>query len=95
VLFSTGDFQTVTLKQPDLAIKNAADALRRSLASTGFKSSGAEIVWRDHMLIRANAELWSRSVKPGEKVSLAGQSIDYVVMVRGVNGARQGLNSSH
>jgi beta-galactosidase len=81
VLFSTGAYPTVTLKQPDPAIKSAADALRKSLAAAGFRPVPAEAVWRDHLLNRACAELWSRSVRPDEKLSFPGQSLDYVVMV--------------
>ncbi len=82
LLFSTGAYPTVTLKQPDPAIAGAAEALRKSLISAGFKASKIEAVWRDHLLVRACAELWSRDVAPGEKVKLPGQTLDYVVMVR-------------
>ncbi len=82
VLFSTGEYQTVTLKKPDDTIKTAADAMRKSLAAAGFKSAATDAVWRDHKLNRANAELWSREVKPGEKLNLPGQTLDYVVMLR-------------
>jgi beta-galactosidase len=88
VLFSTGDYPTETLKQASRDIGHAADAMRRSLAVAGFKSAGTKAVWRDHMLNRAYAELWIRSVKPGENVSLPGQSLDSVVMVRGVDSAK-------
>ncbi len=84
VLFSTGTYPTVTLKQPDPAIAAAADAMRGSLAAAGFKMTAADAVWRDHQLNRACAELWTRNVAPGEKVLLAGQSLDYVLMVRGL-----------
>jgi beta-galactosidase len=82
LLFSTGDYPTVTLKKPDIVIRSAADALRKSLSAAGFKSSGSKAVWRDHSLNRAYAEFWRRSVKAGEKLHLPGQSLDYVVMVR-------------
>ena len=82
VLFSTGAYPTVTLKQPDPAMASAAEALRESLVLAGFTASGNEAVWRDHLLIRACAELWSRDVAPGEKLKVPGQTLDYVVMVR-------------
>ena len=82
VLFSTGAYPTVTLKQPDPAIASAAEAMRASLAAAGFKAGGTGAVWRDHLLNRAFAELWSRDVAPGEKLKLPGQTLDYVVMVR-------------
>ena len=88
VLFSTGAYPIVTLKKPDPAIASEADALRKSLTAAGFKASGTEAIWRDHLLNRAYAELWSREVKPGEKLNLPGQTLDYVVMVRGTEGAK-------
>jgi beta-galactosidase len=91
VLFSTGAYPTVTLKKPDTAIAGEADALRKSLAAAGFKASPAEVVWRNHLLIRANAELWSREVKPGETLNLPGQSLDYVVMMRDAESEKQSV----
>jgi hypothetical protein len=89
VLFSTGAYPTVTLKQPDAAIAGAAEALRESLAAAGFKASGTEAVWRDHLLNRACAALWSRDVAPGEQLKLPGQTLDYVVMVRDAENAKK------
>lgn len=89
VLFSTGVYPTVTLKQPDAAIASAAEALRESLAAAGFKASGTGAVWRDHLLNRAFAELWSRNLAPGEKLKVPGQTLDYVVMVRDADSAKR------
>ena len=80
----------MTLKQPDPAIASAAEALQRSLAFAGFKAGGTEVVWRDHLLNRAYAELWSRDVGPGEMLKLPGQTLDYVVMVRDRDGVKLG-----
>jgi beta-galactosidase len=85
VLFSTGDYPMGTLKQPDLEIRNAADRMRESLAVAGFKPTGTTAVWRDHMLNRAYAELWIRMAKHGEAMSLPGQCLDSVVMLRGID----------
>jgi len=63
--------------------------MRNSLAAAGFKAGGTQAVWRDHQLNRANAELWSREVKPGEKLNLPGQTLDYVLMLRGAENAQQ------
>jgi beta-galactosidase len=82
VLFSTGDYPIVTLKPQDDAIKNEANALRKTLVASGFLAKGSRTVWRDHRLNRTYAELRYRSMKPGEKASIPGQSLDYVVMVR-------------
>jgi len=90
VLFSTGAYPTVTLKKPDPAIAGSAKAFRESLAAAGFKASKTGAVWRDHLLIRACAELWSRDVAPGEKLKLTGQTLDYVVMVRDSDGVKKG-----
>ena len=93
VLFSTGAYPTVTLKKLDPVIAGEADEMRKSLAAAGFKAGPAEAVWRDHMLIRANAELWSRECKPGEKLNLPGRTFDYVLMVRGAESEKQGGKS--
>lgn len=82
VLFSTGEYPTVTLLKPDPAIQSAAAAMRKSLEAEGFQAVDKQAVWRDHMLNRAHAEVWSRNFAPGEKVSIPGQTLDYVVMVR-------------
>jgi beta-galactosidase len=82
VLFSTGEYPTVTLLKPDPAIQSAAEALRKSLAAEGFRAVDEHAIWRDHVLDRACAEVWSRYFGPGEKVSIPGQTLDYVVMVR-------------
>jgi beta-galactosidase len=90
VLFSTGAYPTVTLKQPDPAMASAAEAFRKSLASAGFKAGKTEAVWRDHLLVRTFAELWSRDMAPGEKLKLPGQTLDYVVMARDAGGVKTG-----
>jgi len=61
----------------------AADSLRKSLTAAGFKAARTDAIWRDHLLNRACAELWRRDVGAGESVKLPGQTLDYVVMVRG------------
>lgn len=88
VLFSTGTYPTVTLKAPDAKIAGAAAAMRTSLVAAGFKAIDNAAVWRDHWLNRAHAELWSRSVQPGEKVNIPGQTLDYVVLSRATNELR-------
>ena len=82
MLFSTGEYPTVTLKQRDSNIAAVGDAMRSNLASAGFKAAETGVVWRDHLLNRTYAELWSRHFGPGEKVNLPRQTLDYVVMVR-------------
>ncbi|HEY8903503.1 MAG TPA: hypothetical protein VIM48_07335, partial [Chthoniobacterales bacterium] len=82
VLFSTGEYPTVTLIKPDTAIRSAAEAMRKSLEAEGFHAVDTHAVWRDDSLNRANAEVWSRDCRPGEKVSIPGHTLDYVVTVR-------------
>ncbi len=91
VLFSTGAYPTVTLKKPDSAIASATDTMRNSLAAAGFKASGTKALWRDHQLNRTYAELWSRTVEPGEKLNLSGHTLDYVVMLRNAESVKQGV----
>jgi beta-galactosidase len=90
VLFSTGEYPIVTLEGPDKTTKTAAAAMRRALAAAGFQSTAADAVWRDHQLNRANAELWSRHVNPGERINVPGQTLDYVVMIRSAQDVRDG-----
>jgi beta-galactosidase len=83
VLFSTGRYPVITLKPVEPAIMAAADVMRQNLAKAGFAVAEHDAVWRDHELNRAEAELWSRSFQPGEKIVIPGQVLDYVVMVKG------------
>ncbi len=84
VLFSSGQYPAVTLKKADASIASAADALRKTLTTAGFTASKSGAIWRDHELNRAVAELWSRDVRAGEKISIPGQTLDYVLMLRAV-----------
>jgi len=82
VLLSTGTHPVITLKPADEATVAAATALQKSLASAGFKSVPTPVVWRDHDLNRSDAVLWSRPVSPGETVSIPGETLDYVVLLK-------------
>jgi beta-galactosidase len=82
MMFSTGTYPVVTLKKPDAALVQAADLFGKSLAAAGFSDTGEKAVWRDHNLDRADAALWSRSVKAGEKVTLPGLWLDAVILVK-------------
>jgi hypothetical protein len=90
VLFSDGAYPTVTLKQTDPGIASAAEILRKSLTHAGFKANKTDAVWRDHLLVRTCAELWSRDAAPGEQLKLQGQTLDYVVMVRDAGDVKTG-----
>jgi beta-galactosidase len=82
VMFSTGRYPVITLKPVDPGNMAAADAMRQDLGKSGFAVAERDAVWRDHGLNRADAELWSKTCAPGEKIAIPGQILDYVVMVR-------------
>jgi hypothetical protein len=81
VLFSTGTFPAVTLKKPDPVTVQTAANFSKTLAAAGFADTGEKAVWRDHDLNRADAALWSRTVKAGERIAIPGETLDYVVLV--------------
>ena len=83
VLFSTGRYPIVTLKPTDQAIAETAGKMRSSLSKAGFQAVDADVVWRDHDLNRAQAELWSRTFQPGEEVCIPGETLDYVILLGG------------
>ena len=82
VLFSTGSHPAITLKPTRPELVAAAAQLQVSLAAAGFRPTGTPVVWRDHDLNRADAALWSRSLAPGETLSLSGHSLDYLLLLQ-------------
>jgi len=84
----------VTLKNLDADVTRAAGAMRKFLASSGFKPNKVQVVWRDHLLNRAYADLWSRNLAPGKKMKLPGQTLDYAVLLR-ETGATSVRHSQH
>jgi beta-galactosidase len=82
VLFSTGTFPVVTLIKPDHAIVENAAAMAKQLAAQGFTANPDPAVWRDHELNRADAAVWTRTVKPGEVVTIPARTLDYVILVK-------------
>jgi beta-galactosidase len=82
VMFSTGTFPVVTLKKPDENTVQAAAELARTLTAAGFANTGEKAVWRDHNLNRCDAALWSRTLKPGETLTLPGHTLDYLILVK-------------
>jgi beta-galactosidase len=82
VMFSTGSYPTITLKKPNEAVASAAANFSKSLAAAGFKNTGEQAIWRDQDLERTHAALWSRTLKAGETLTLPGETLDYVVMVK-------------
>ncbi|MBW8782777.1 MAG: DUF2020 domain-containing protein [Verrucomicrobia bacterium] len=82
VLFSTGTHPVITLKPQEPAVAAAAEAFARSLTAAGFKPTDSKTIWRDHGLNRTDAALWSRPLAPGEALSLPGETLDYVVLLK-------------
>jgi beta-galactosidase len=82
VIFSTGKYPTVTLKPAEPVVAAAADSMRAFLKSAGFQPGKADVVWRDHEVNRAEAELWSRECEPGEKLNIPGHTLDYAILLR-------------
>lgn len=70
------------MKPDDAAIATAATALQAKLAERGFRGSPHPVVWRDHDLNRTHAVLWSRRGAPGETITLPGETLDYVVLIK-------------
>jgi len=82
VMYSSGTFPLHTLDQPDKAMMQAADALKTDLIKDGFTDSGITGTWRRHSLWLADFGLMSRTAKAGETVTIPGQTLDYVVLVK-------------
>ncbi|HEX8234639.1 MAG TPA: glycoside hydrolase family 2 TIM barrel-domain containing protein [Abditibacteriaceae bacterium] len=82
VMFSTGTYPTVTLRKPDDTIAATAANFSKTLSAAGFKNTGEKAIWRDHNVERADASLWSRTLKPGEALTLRGETLDYVVLIK-------------
>jgi beta-galactosidase len=82
VMFSTGTFPVVTLKKTEEATVKAAAAMTQALTAAGFADSGEKALWRDHNLNRCDAALWSRTLKAGETLTLPGQTLDYLILVK-------------
>ena len=84
VMYATGTFPAHTLDKPDEDMIKAAAALKASLQAGGFKDTGTKTTWRRHNCWLGNCGLLSRTVKAGESVNMPGQTLDYVVLVKGL-----------
>jgi beta-galactosidase len=82
VMFSLGTHPTITLKKPNDGIAKAAARFSQSLAAAGFKSAAKPVIWRDHDVERTDAALWSRSMSAGETLTIPGETLDYVVLIK-------------
>ncbi len=82
VMYSTGTFPIYTLDKPDTGMMQTASALKADLAKDGFIDSVITGTWRRHNLWLADFGLMSRSVQAGETISIPGQTLDYVVLIK-------------
>lgn len=83
VMFSLGTYPTITLKKPNQDIINAGLRFSQSLAAAGFKNNSKPAVWRDHNIERTDAAVWSRAMRAGETLTIPGETLDYVVLIKG------------
>jgi hypothetical protein len=82
VLHSTGTFPNITLRKPNEQIQKAAAALAEALSAAGFQDTKVKTIWRGHDLVLADCGLWSRSCEAGQTVTIPGQTLDYVILIK-------------
>ncbi len=82
VMFSTGTFPLHTLDKPDKDMMKTAAALQADLTKADFSDTGITGTWRRHNLWLADYGLMSRVVKAGDTITIPGQTLDYVVLVK-------------
>ena len=58
-------------------------ALQQSLEQIGFQDTGVQTTWRRHNMWLGYCELMSRPVPAGARISIPGQTLDYVVLIKG------------
>jgi beta-galactosidase len=88
VLYSTGTFPNITLRKPNEQTQEAAAALRLALSAAGFQDTGLKTTWRGHDLVLAHCSLWSRPCRAGEIITIPGQILDYVILIKQGNMAQ-------
>ena len=82
VMYSTGTFPIHTLDKPDEAMMQTATALKTSLEESGFKDTGIQSTWRRQSCWLGYCGLMSRPTKAGETITIPGQTLDYVVLIK-------------
>ncbi|HPP56430.1 MAG TPA: glycoside hydrolase family 2 TIM barrel-domain containing protein [Anaerohalosphaeraceae bacterium] len=82
VMYSTGTFPKHTLKKPDEKAMSAAAQLEKVLKGAGFADTGIRGIWRAHDLWLADCALMRRTVQAGQTVTIPGQTLDYVVLIK-------------
>ena len=82
VMYATGTFPAHTLDKPDEAMMQTAAVFKESLEKSGFKDMGIKTTWRRHNLWLGDCGLMNRTVKPEETITIPGQTLDYVILVK-------------
>ncbi len=82
VMYGTGTYPAHTLDQPNEGIMRAAKALKADLSKAGFSDTDTSGIWRRHNLWLADTGLMSRSAKAGDTITIPGQTLDYVVLIK-------------
>ena len=82
VMVATGTFPAITLDGPDDDMIRTAAALKADLVKDGFSDTGVTGIWRRHSLWLADFGLMSREVNAGDTVTIPGQTLDYVVLIK-------------
>jgi beta-galactosidase len=82
VMYSTGTFPKHTLKKPDEKTMSAAAQFEKALQADGFADTGIRTVWRGHDLWLADCALMKQSVQAGQTITIPGQTLDYVVLIK-------------
>ncbi len=82
VMYAVGTFPTHTLNKPDEGMMKTAGMLKADLAKAGFKDTGITGTWRRHSLWLADFGLMSRKTKAGDTITIPGQTLDYVVLIK-------------
>ena len=82
VMYSTGTFPLYTLDAPDEAEMQTAAALADSLRLNGFEKTDISGTWRRHNLWLADFAVMKLKAQADTTVSIPGQMLDYVVLIK-------------
>ena len=82
VMYSTGTFPVHTLKKPNEEMMTWAADLVKTLTVAGFGDTGIKSIWRGQDLWLADCGMLKRRVTAGQTVTIPGQTLDYVILVK-------------
>ena len=82
VLYANGKFPLHTLEKSDTEMMKTSEMLKAKLTEAGFADTGYQGTWRRHGLWLGYFGMMKKSVKAGEMVSVKGEKLDYVILVK-------------